>query len=71
MALETAALHAPSDVLAYIYGHFRWFLGVSGRWDDGQHTAEVRASSFTFMGWQNKTSDKAQCRDTHEVKNSL
>eukprot|EP00971_Amphidinium_carterae_P302693 6014580-Amphidinium_carterae.1 len=54
---------ATSDswVHAYGAGHFRFLLGASARFDDGQHT---RADTLThsqqsleYMGWQSKTMD--------------
>ena len=58
-ALEICSEKGPTWALAHCAGHFRWLLGCSGRWDDGQHTEEATLSdtsaSLDARAWQTKT----------------
>eukprot|EP00971_Amphidinium_carterae_P349962 6491317-Amphidinium_carterae.1 len=60
-ALEKVCASTTSWVHAYGAGHFRFLLGASARFDDGQHTrADTLVQSSTsleFKGWQSKTMD--------------
>eukprot|EP00971_Amphidinium_carterae_P101927 2017727-Amphidinium_carterae.1 len=60
-ALEKVCASAESWVHVYGAGHFRFLLGASARFDDGQHTrADTLTQSPTsveYRGWQSKTMD--------------
>eukprot|EP00971_Amphidinium_carterae_P066420 1315219-Amphidinium_carterae.1 len=58
-ALERACLDAPTWPSRLAAGHFRFLLGASARYDDGQHTRadtmSLQENTLEYQGWQTKT----------------
>eukprot|EP00971_Amphidinium_carterae_P330947 6464260-Amphidinium_carterae.1 len=65
-ALETACVQSTSWVSRLGAGHFRFLLGASARFDDGQHTRGdsilITKSTIEFSAWQTKTMRLARAR---------
>eukprot|EP00971_Amphidinium_carterae_P341191 6479873-Amphidinium_carterae.1 len=65
-ALETACVQSTTWVGRLGAGHFRFLLGASARFDDGQHTRGdsmlTTPSTIEFSAWQTKTMRIARAR---------
>ena len=63
-ALETAGVNSSNPIRGYGYLHFRLLAGVSGRYDDAQHTRQdcliEQGTRIVFMAWQTKTSSSLE-----------